>query len=646
MYIREDTYNPKSLTFDSSNRPKVNYYAILGLSRNAPSTKIKAAYRELVLRKHPDKNPDKSELAKAEFRKIQEAYEVLSDIEMRERYNRYLGRAVYHFSESLEENRENNYDYINAILLLPEKERLHPGDEIPLDVVRQLEKIAKGLSDRYNELEEERIKREKEMEPPEEDVSDEPWWRRPRPMGKYYYTHAIYSENDSSSPEQKTLEMQYSSLSSVISNTMNCIENPLKKRLYDLSLGYIESEEMREIQAVLLQVENIEQLASAKNKIRYFMRCAEDIFIFYKANILTPENVEKYIKYDLSEVPRIFHEQNWLNQANFDLFADYAREYPDNYGEIIFGRSEWCRFFEGLPIRDYENVLRAGKFAYGFALLLRNYNKLGILNEDLRQLVYQDKMRWDSVRILPSICDYEIEIIKRQDYRHPRFSDSSQEENQNKLGLEKRVYFGGEEEIRAYLDVPGRVRYVETKLDIDISEFTLEALNGKRKEIFAYLYKERFLEKRELTEERKRVVMWEGTEEIKSLVSSLNHMFAFGLNLLCENIDKAKVVIKLAIDLKQDLQAFTNLPAEEREKQSVQFKQEFIQKLHSQDQAMLNYYTDWEVIVKNILIALTIIGLVALGMHYRKTGHCFFVKTKRDEVVDVVEQQAQLCLSC
>ncbi|XP_051565123.1 dnaJ homolog subfamily B member 2 isoform X2 [Myxocyprinus asiaticus] len=70
----------------------VDYYDVLGVSRNASPDDIKKAYRKLALRWHPDKNPDNKEEAERKFKEIAEAYEVLSDKSKREAYDRY-GRS-------------------------------------------------------------------------------------------------------------------------------------------------------------------------------------------------------------------------------------------------------------------------------------------------------------------------------------------------------------------------------------------------------------------------------------------------------------------------------------------------------------------------------------------------------------------------
>jgi len=67
-----------------------DYYEILGVDRNATQKEIRSAYRKLARKYHPDMNRDDKD-ATEKFKRVQEAYEVLSDPKKRERYDS-LGR--------------------------------------------------------------------------------------------------------------------------------------------------------------------------------------------------------------------------------------------------------------------------------------------------------------------------------------------------------------------------------------------------------------------------------------------------------------------------------------------------------------------------------------------------------------------------
>ena len=67
---------------------KKDYYEILGVDRDASQKDIKKAYRKLAKKYHPDMNKDDPETSD-KFKEISEAYEILSDPDKRERYDRY-----------------------------------------------------------------------------------------------------------------------------------------------------------------------------------------------------------------------------------------------------------------------------------------------------------------------------------------------------------------------------------------------------------------------------------------------------------------------------------------------------------------------------------------------------------------------------
>ncbi len=63
-----------------------DYYRVLGVAKDATAKDIKAAYRKLARKHHPDVNPG-NKSAEARFKEINEAYEVLGDPEKRKRYD-------------------------------------------------------------------------------------------------------------------------------------------------------------------------------------------------------------------------------------------------------------------------------------------------------------------------------------------------------------------------------------------------------------------------------------------------------------------------------------------------------------------------------------------------------------------------------
>lgn len=65
----------------------MDYYEILGVSKNASSAELKAAYRKQALKWHPDRN--KAPEATEKFKEINHAYEVLSDPKKKEMYDQY-----------------------------------------------------------------------------------------------------------------------------------------------------------------------------------------------------------------------------------------------------------------------------------------------------------------------------------------------------------------------------------------------------------------------------------------------------------------------------------------------------------------------------------------------------------------------------
>ncbi len=66
-----------------------DYYQVLGVDKKASAEEIKKAYRKLAVKWHPDKNPNNKAAAEEKFKKISEAYAVLSDQEKRQNYDNF-----------------------------------------------------------------------------------------------------------------------------------------------------------------------------------------------------------------------------------------------------------------------------------------------------------------------------------------------------------------------------------------------------------------------------------------------------------------------------------------------------------------------------------------------------------------------------
>lgn len=67
---------------------KRDYYDVLGVAKGASEAELKSAYRKLAKKYHPDVNPG-DESAEASFKEVNEAYEVLSDAQKRQRYDQF-----------------------------------------------------------------------------------------------------------------------------------------------------------------------------------------------------------------------------------------------------------------------------------------------------------------------------------------------------------------------------------------------------------------------------------------------------------------------------------------------------------------------------------------------------------------------------
>jgi molecular chaperone DnaJ len=132
---------------------KRDFYEVLGLRRDAAPEDIKKAYRQLALKNHPDKNPGDPE-AERRFKEAAEAYEVLSDQNKRQRYDRYghagLEGAGVHDFRSAEDIMSAFGDIFGGGLfgdLFGQRRRgPRPGQDLQCRIEIELQEAARGTT--------------------------------------------------------------------------------------------------------------------------------------------------------------------------------------------------------------------------------------------------------------------------------------------------------------------------------------------------------------------------------------------------------------------------------------------------------------------------------------------------------------------
>ncbi len=74
--------------------PDRDFYEVLGIPKEATADQIKKAYRALARQHHPDLNPENKTQAEVKFKEVQQAYDILSEPEKRQLYDRF-GHAAF-----------------------------------------------------------------------------------------------------------------------------------------------------------------------------------------------------------------------------------------------------------------------------------------------------------------------------------------------------------------------------------------------------------------------------------------------------------------------------------------------------------------------------------------------------------------------
>lgn len=129
-----------------------SYYDILQVPRGASDDQIKRAYRKLALKYHPDKNPGNEE-ANKRFAEINNAYEVLSDNEKRNIYDKYGEEGIKQHMASggrgggMGMNINDLFrDFFGGGGQMEEEERIIKGDDVIVELDATLEDLYMGGS--------------------------------------------------------------------------------------------------------------------------------------------------------------------------------------------------------------------------------------------------------------------------------------------------------------------------------------------------------------------------------------------------------------------------------------------------------------------------------------------------------------------
>ena len=140
---------------------KRDYYEVLGVDRSTDAETIKKIYRKLAMKYHPDRNPDDKE-AEEKFKETAEAYEVLSDPQKRQRYDKFghqgmrdIGYQGFHSAEDIFSTFDDFFSdfgfgglgsIFGSSRNSGRRRNVHRGADLEIKLPLTLEEVATGIS--------------------------------------------------------------------------------------------------------------------------------------------------------------------------------------------------------------------------------------------------------------------------------------------------------------------------------------------------------------------------------------------------------------------------------------------------------------------------------------------------------------------
>lgn len=130
-------------------RKMKDYYNILGVEKNATTDDIKAAYKKLALKYHPDrwstKSKEEQKQAEEKFKEITEAYSVLSDEEKRKQYDNPQSDSDDFFKQGFDFGDDFGINP-NDFFSMHSGNRINKGESLNIAITLTLEELYNGTS--------------------------------------------------------------------------------------------------------------------------------------------------------------------------------------------------------------------------------------------------------------------------------------------------------------------------------------------------------------------------------------------------------------------------------------------------------------------------------------------------------------------